>query len=38
MPSVTEKQRRYLYMKFGEAWVKKHHFNKLKRAKRKKKY
>lgn len=27
MPAVSEAQRRYLYAKFGAAWVKKHHFN-----------
>lgn len=27
MPAVSEAQRRKLYAKFGEAWVKKHHFD-----------
>lgn len=27
MPAVSEAQRRYLYMKFGPAWVVRHHFN-----------
>jgi hypothetical protein len=27
MPAKSEAQRRYLYAKFGEAWVKKHHFD-----------
>ncbi len=27
MPAKSEAQRDYLYMKFGENWVKKHHFN-----------
>jgi hypothetical protein len=27
MPAVSEAQRRYLYAKFGAAWVKRHHFN-----------
>ena len=26
-PAVSEAQRRYLYMKFGAAWVKKHHMD-----------
>lgn len=29
MPARSEKQRRYLYMKFGKAWVKAHHFDKV---------
>jgi hypothetical protein len=27
MPAVSQAQRAYLYMKFGPAWVKRHHFN-----------
>ena len=27
MPAQSEAQRRYLFMKFGPAWVKKHHFD-----------
>lgn len=27
MPAKSKRQQRYLYWKFGEAWVKKHHFN-----------
>lgn len=27
MPAKSEAQRRYLYMKFGAAWMKRHHFN-----------
>jgi hypothetical protein len=27
MPAKSEAQRRYLYAKFGEAWVKAHHFD-----------
>ena len=37
MPSRSEKQRKYLYYKFGAAWVKKHHFNKVVRKKKRKK-
>ena len=29
MPSMTRRQQRYLEHKFGHAWVKKHHFDKL---------
>jgi hypothetical protein len=29
MPAVSEKQRRYLFAKFGAAWVKRHHFDRL---------
>lgn len=27
MPAKSEAQRRYLFSKFGAAWVKKHHFD-----------
>lgn len=27
MPAVSERQRRFLFAKFGEAWVKRHHFD-----------
>ena len=27
MPAVSEAQRRYLNMKFGHDWVKKHHYD-----------
>lgn len=27
MPALSEAQRRYLYAKFGKAWVKRHHFD-----------
>lgn len=27
MPARSEAQRRYLYSKFGAAWVKRHHFD-----------
>jgi hypothetical protein len=41
MPAKSQKQRAYLYQKFGANWVKKHHFDnkgKLpKRVKKKKK-
>jgi hypothetical protein len=27
VPAKSDAQRRYLYMKFGKAWVKEHHFD-----------
>lgn len=27
MPAKSEAQRKYLYAKFGAAWVKRHHFD-----------
>jgi hypothetical protein len=27
MPARSEAQRRYLYARFGKAWVKRHHFD-----------
>lgn len=27
MPAKSRRQQRYLYAKFGEAWVKAHHFD-----------
>jgi hypothetical protein len=27
MPAVSEKQRRYLAAKFGEEWLRRHHFD-----------
>jgi hypothetical protein len=27
MPAQSEAQRRFLYAKFGEAWVRRHHFD-----------
>lgn len=27
MPSKSERQRRYLYARFGKAWVEAHHFD-----------
>lgn len=27
MPAVSQKQRAYLYHKFGAAWAQKHHFD-----------
>jgi hypothetical protein len=27
MPAQSQAQRAYLYMKFGKAWMKKHHFD-----------
>lgn len=35
MPAKSEKQRRYLYMKFGKAWVKAHHFDKVEKGRKK---
>jgi hypothetical protein len=35
MPAKSRKQQRYLHHRFGHAWVKRHHFDKLKRRKRK---
>jgi hypothetical protein len=29
MPARSERQRRYLFAKFGEAWVRRHHFDRL---------
>lgn len=37
MPAKSRRQQRYLYWKFGEAWVKKHHFDKTEPKKKKKK-
>lgn len=41
MPAKSQKQRGFIYARFGKAWAKRHHFNnkgKLpKRAKRKRK-
>lgn len=37
MPSKSNKQRRYLFHKFGKAWVKRHHFDKVKKGGKKKK-
>jgi hypothetical protein len=33
MPAVSEKQRRYLFAKFGAAWVNRHHFDRVENAK-----
>lgn len=35
MPSRSKKQRKALYAKFGPAWVKAHHFDKVKPKKKK---
>lgn len=35
MPAASRKQQRYLYARFGEAWVKRHHFDEVKRKRRK---
>lgn len=32
MPAKSRRQQRLLYARFGRAWVKRHHFDKLKRA------
>lgn len=37
MPSVSDRQRRYLYHKFGPDWVKAHHFDKVDKSKKKRK-
>lgn len=37
MPSRSEKQRRFLFATKGAAWVKRHHFDKLRRKRRTKK-
>ena len=29
MPAKSRRQQRYLFAKFGEAWVKAHHFDRL---------
>jgi hypothetical protein len=29
MPAVSRKQQKYLYAKFGSAWVHAHHFDKV---------
>lgn len=34
MPARSKRQQRYLYAKFGEAWVKAHHFDRLSTEKR----
>lgn len=36
VPAKSRKQQRYLYAKFGAAWVKRHHFNRLAKKGRKK--
>ena len=36
MPAKSRKQQKYLYAKKGEEWVKKHHFDKVKPQKPKK--
>jgi hypothetical protein len=33
MPAKSDRQRRYLYAKFGAAWVKRHHFERVESAK-----
>ena len=35
MPSRSKKQRRYLFATKGKAWVKRHHFDKVRRRKKK---
>jgi hypothetical protein len=34
MPSRSKKQRSYLRRKFGNAWVKRHHFDKVRRKRK----
>lgn len=35
MPSKSEKQRRFLEWKKGHKWVKRHHFDKVRKTKKK---
>ncbi len=35
MPARSRKQQRFLYANNGKAWVKRHHFDKVKRKKKK---
>jgi hypothetical protein len=35
MPAKSEKQRRFLFATKGAAWVKKHHFDRLRRRRKK---
>ena len=37
MPAKSRKQQKYLFAKKGEAWVKAHHFDKLKKKRKKSK-
>jgi hypothetical protein len=32
MPAKSDRQRRYLYAKFGAEWVKRHHFDRTESA------
>lgn len=32
MPAVSRRQQRYLYARFGERWVRRHHFDRLAHA------
>ena len=36
MPAKSRKQQRYLYAHMGQAWVKSHHFDKIKKKAKKK--
>jgi hypothetical protein len=36
MPAKSRKQQKYLYMKFGSAWVHRHHFDQIGKKKKKK--
>jgi len=36
VPAKSEKQRRFLFAKKGAAWVKRHHFDRVQKRKRKK--
>jgi len=35
MPARSRRQQRFLYWKFGAAWVKRHHFSTIRRKRRK---
>jgi hypothetical protein len=37
MPARSRKQQKYLYWRFGPAWVKRHHFDKVRKKRRKRK-
>ena len=37
MPAKSRKQQKYLYAKKGKAWVKAHHFDRIKKKRKKKK-
>jgi hypothetical protein len=37
MPAKSRKQQKLLFAKFGEQWVKAHHFDKIEKTKKRKK-